>query len=177
MLAKFKTMKRAVKDTRGAAALEFALVAGPLIVMICGCIELAVIILLSVTLDNATDVAARDIRTGLTTMANTPNATAFKAKICNNMGWLSASCVDSLRVDVSTFKTFNDVKAPTAIQNGQFIPASNFSYTIGAGSEIQMVNAYYEWPMFTPFLSAGLTTLSNNDVVIRSSSVFRNEPF
>jgi hypothetical protein len=40
-----------------------------------------------------------------------------------------------------------------------------------------MVRAYYEWPMFTPFLQAGMTTLSNKNAVVTAKVVFRNEPF
>ena len=62
------------------------------------------------------------------------------------------------------------------IKNGEFETA-NFAYVIGSGSKIQMVRAYYEWPMFTPFLQAGMTTLSNKNAVITAKVIFRNEPF
>lgn len=168
-------LKGFARSRDGAAAVEFALVAGPLVFLICACIELAMVILLSVTLDNATDVASRQIRTGLTTSANT-SVTAFKQKICDNMGWLSASCMGSLKVDVTTYSNFADVPTTDLLKNGAFDTA-NFKYNIGGASKIQLVRAYYEWPLITPFLNAGLTTLSNQDAVITAKVVFRNEPF
>ncbi len=162
-------------DRRGAAAVEFALVAMPLIFMIMSCFELALIILLSVTLDNATDLISRQVRTGILTQANS-SAAIFKQKICDNMGWLQGTCPGALRVDVQTYDSFAAVPTSDLIKNGQFDTA-NFSYNLGAGSKIQMVRAYYEWPLFTPFLQAGLSTLSNKDAVITSKVVFRNEPF
>ncbi len=155
--------------------MEFALVAGPLIFLICACIELALIILLSVTLDNATDLASRNIRTGLTTQANS-TVTTFKQSICNNMGWLSGSCMANLYVDVQTYNSFALVPTTDLIKNGQFDTA-NFAYVIGTGSKIQMVRAYYDWPLITPFLDAGLSQLSNKDAVVSAKIVFRNEPF
>jgi len=175
-LAHFRFAGRCLKDCRGAAAVEFALVAGPLIFLICACIELAVVILLSVTLDNATDIASRDIRTGISTQKTLPTVNDFKQKICSNMGWLGGNCMDNLRVDVQTYNSFAGVPLTEPIVKGKFVPA-NFSYVIGGGSKIQMVRAYYEWTMFTPFLEGGLSTLSNKDVVISAKVVFRNEPF
>ncbi len=166
---------RFFRNEEGAAAVEFALVAGPLIFLICGCIELAMVILLSVTLDNATDVASRQIRTGVTTTANS-SAVTFAKTICDNMGWLASSCAGSLHVDVTTYNNFGDVPTADLIKSGKFDTA-NFKYTIGGASKIQLVRAYYEWPLITPFLNAGLSTLSNKDAVITSKVVFRNEPF
>jgi len=162
-------------DKRGAAALEFALVAAPLIMLICGCLELALIILLSVTLDNATDMTAREIRTGITTQANS-TATSFKQEICSRMGWLGGSCMSQLMVDVQTYPTFANVPTTDLIANGK-LQTSNFVYNIGVGAKIQMVRAYYDWPLITPFLDAGLSTLSNGDAVVSAKAVFRNEPF
>lgn len=168
-------LSRFRRDGRGAAAVEFAMVAGPLIFLICACIELALIILLSVTLDNATDRASRDIRTGITTAGNS-SLTTFKQSICNNMGWLSGSCMTNLHVDVETYSSFAAVPTADLIKNGQFDTA-NFQYTIGTGSKIQMVRAYYEWPLITPFLDAGLSTLGNRNAVVSAKVIFRNEPF
>ncbi len=165
-----------LKDKRGSAAVEFALVAGPLIFLICACVELALVFLVSVTLDNATDLASRDIRTGLTTNANT-SVQQFKQKICDRMSWLGGSCVSNLQVDVQTYSSFADLnKALPPIEDGKF-KAANFNYVIGAGSRVQMVRVYYEWPLITPLLDGGLSKLGNHNAVIDAKAVFRNEPF
>jgi Flp pilus assembly protein TadG len=160
---------------KGTAAVEFALVAGPLIVMIFACLELALIILLSVTLDNATDIASRQIRTGITTQANS-DVNSFKQSICDNMGWLGATCMSDLMVDVQTYNSFGAVPNTDLIKDGEFETA-NFAYKIGAGNSIQLVRAYYQWHLFTPFLESGLKLLDNGDAVIATKVVFRNEPF
>lgn len=170
-----RTIRR-LKDTRGSTAVEFALVAGPLIFLICACAELALIFLVSVTLDNATDRASRDIRTGLTTNANT-SVEQFKQKICDNMSWLGGNCISSLQVDVQTYSSFADLSnAPPPIEDGKF-KASSFNFNIGPGSRIQMVRVYYEWPLITPMLDGALSKLGNNDAVVSAKAVFRNEPF
>ncbi|ESQ90720.1 hypothetical protein ABAC460_07780 [Asticcacaulis sp. AC460] len=170
-----KRLQSLSRNQEGAAAVEFALIAGPLVFLICACIELALVILLSVSLDNATDVASRQIRTGAATSGNT-SLGQFKQKVCDNMGWLSGSCMSSLKVDVTTYNNFSEIPTADLIKNGEF-DDTKFKFNIGGASKIQLVRAYYEWPLITPFLNAGLTTLSNKDAVITSKVVFRNEPF
>ncbi len=162
-------------NRRAAAAVEFALVAGPLVFMICACLELGMIVLVSATLDNATDLMARNIRTGITTSTNT-TATQFKQSICDNMGWLSATCPSSLNVDVQTYPSFAGVVLTDPVVSGK-LQTSTMVFNTGTGSQIVMVRAYYDWPLFTPFLSAGLSTLSSGDALLSAKVVFRNEPF
>lgn len=175
MAASIWSLRKMARNTRGAAAVEFALIAFPLCLLIFACLELAFVVLLSVTLDNATDLAARKIRTGITTQGNS-TAVSFRQEICGNMGWLQGSCSASLKIDVQTYNSFAEVPTADLIKDGEF-DSANFAYVIGGGAKIQMVRAYYEWPLFTPFLQGGLTTLSNKNVVISSKVVFRNEPF
>jgi Flp pilus assembly protein TadG len=170
-----RLQRRFGRDRKGAVAVEFALVAFPLVFLLLACFELAMVIVLSVTLDHATDVTARQIRTGILTQSNS-TAAAFVQKVCDNMGWLASTCPSSLHVDVQTYDSFAQVPTTDLIKNGQFDTA-NFAYNIGGGSKIQLVRAYYEWPLFTPLLQTGLATLSNKDAVISSKVVFRNEPF
>ena len=170
-------LSRFSADNQAAAAVEFALIAAPLIFMICACIELAMVFLVDVTLDNATTIASRTIRTGSVTSSNTTQA-QFKQAICDNMGWLSASCPSSLTIDVRTYNTFSAVAtAPSPVVNGAWDKTNPVQYSTGSGSQIQMVRAYYDWPLFTPILNGGLSTLSNGDALLSAIVVFRNEPF
>jgi Flp pilus assembly protein TadG len=164
------------RDAKGGfAAVEFAMLALPLMLMIFGCLEMALIILLSVTLDNATDVASRNIRTGITTSANS-DVTKFRNTICDNMGWLGATCMNDLKVDVKTYNSFADVPLTDLVSDGKFQTGS-FGYDVGGSQAIQLVRVYYQWPLFTPFLEGGLTKLDSGDAVINTKVVFRNEPF
>ncbi|MDC7685155.1 pilus assembly protein [Asticcacaulis sp. BYS171W] len=168
-------LKALWRDRRGATALEFAMVAMPFIMMIMACFELALIVLVSVSLDIATEKAAREIRTGVTTSST--SLSDFKTKICNNISWLGSSCVGNLQVDVRTYDNFAlAAQATTPIKDGAY-DSTKMSYAIGGGSKIQLVRAYYQWKMFTPFLKTGMTTLSNGNAVLSSKVVFRNEPF
>jgi Flp pilus assembly protein TadG len=171
---RLKRMKRFPADRKAAVAVEFAMIAAPLVFMMCACVELAMLFLVNVTLDNATDVAARGIRVGTTTSSNTTLA-QFKQSICNNMGWLSGSCTGSLTVDVETYTSFANVPLTLPVANGKLTISD--TYTTGTGSQIQMVRVFYDWPLFTPLLNGGLSSLSNGDALVTYKAVFRNEPF
>lgn len=157
----------------GAAAVEFALIAVPLLALIFACIELALILILQVTLDNATQRASREIRTGIVTAGNS-SVNDFQTTVCNNMGWVEGLCADSLRVDVRTFDSFAQVPLTDPIKNGEFEVTA---YNLGGGTRIQLVRTYMPWPLLSPFMSGGFSTLKNGDAVVSSKVVFRNEPF
>ncbi len=175
---RFKRLAGFGSDRKAVVAVEFALIAAPLVFMICACVELCMVFFVSVTLDNATQMAARGIRTGNTTTTNTTKA-QFAADICNNMGWLAGSCPTSLALDVEAPTSFPNaaqlVAANPVSSNGQFQAPLN--YNVGTGSQIQLIRAYYTWPLFTPLLNPGLVTLGSGDALLTSTVIFRNEPF
>ncbi len=160
-----------------------ALVATPFLVLLFGIIELAMIFLISSSLENATAQASRTIRTGEMQTTGTSTAAAFKAAICNNFGWLQSDCATNLYVDVRTFTTFAAagafVASPAAadqpIANKTF-DATKLQFTPGGPSDIVVVRAYYQWPLIVPGMTKALETLTNK-AVITSIATFRNEPY
>jgi Flp pilus assembly protein TadG len=164
-----------VRNTKGATAVEFALIAAPLVFLIMACFELALVILVSVSLDNATAKAARDIRTGITTSSNS-SLNTFKQKICDNMTISSSSCMTDLILDVDTYNNFALVPTTDPVVAGAFDP-SQLGYNIGSGSKVQLVRAYYEWTVVSPFLFTGTSLMANGKRVLSTKVVFKNEPF
>src|SRR4249920_1192115 len=82
-LARF--VARFVGAERGATAIEFALISLPLIALIMGTLELALVLLVVTTLETATESASRLIRTGeFQTSAATTRAD-FKGLVCQRM--------------------------------------------------------------------------------------------
>lgn len=166
---------RAARD--GAAAVEFALVATPFIALLFGILELGMVFMVSTTLDNATEAAARTIRTGQVQLAGSPTQAKFKTAICDNMAWLGSSCSSSLHVDVRTYSYFKDVTAPDLTTKGAF-DEKKTQFVPGAPEAIVVVRAYYEWSLITPMLNEGLQTYKGSGKRMISSTVtFRNEPY
>jgi len=163
------------KDRSGATAVEFALVAGPLFLMLCAVLELGFIFLLSATLDNATASIARTIRTG----SIGPNATAdtFRDKICEGLGWLQGRCESELSVDVRTFANFSNMNPPNPVTESGAFDKGQLVYQPGGPGDIVLVRAFYPWKLLTPYLSGGLSRLDDGSALMTAATTFRNEPY
>lgn len=171
-------VRRFARARRGATAVEFAIIALPFLVLLFGIIELGMVFLVYTTLQNATDAAARQIRTGefQTGGANTKND--FKTLVCNNMTWLSAPCSANLTIDVQTFATFSTLSATGPTNAATFDPNSTCFFT-GLPGDIVLVRAYYQWKIFTPLLNASLVNMGagSGNRLISAATSFRNEPW
>src|SRR5579864_1011930 len=108
-------MLRFALGRRGAAAVEFALVSIPFLMLTFGIIEIGLIYFASISLENATYAAARQIRTGQLQNAGGSTATAFTTLVCNNMSWMGSSCPSNLSVSVRTFSSFQAVTSTNPV--------------------------------------------------------------
>lgn len=167
---------RFARATGGATAVEMGLIAMPFLALMFGIIELALIFLVSASLENATDEAARTIRTGQLQTGAAATAATFKTSICNNLGWLQGDCGANLYVDVETFPTFAAVIAPQAVVNKTFNPAA-LVFNPGGPGNIVVVRAYYQWTLVAPLMSQALVQLGGGKTLITSTAAFRNEPY
>ena len=175
-----RLIRRFARQERGAAAVEFALVAAPFLALLFGIIELGLLFMGSVTLDNATQAAARQVRTGQVVSPSTPSGketskAAFRDSICNNMGWMKGDCLTNLVVDVRTFTQFKDVTYNNPIQNGTFNPGQT-TFDTGGPSQIVLVRAYYPWKLYVP-LASGALDKTGGKTLLTSVTTFRNEPY
>lgn len=181
---KTRRLHRFAGDRKGATAVEFAIVALPFLMMIFATFELAIVFLISLSLDNATANAARQIRTGSVQAsgggASSTAAGNFKTVICNSMGWLQSQCQTNLSVDVRTLPQFQNPSAPNPLVTSggtTTFNASSLCFYSGNAGDIVLIRSFFQWPLLTPFLNAGLQRLSNGSAVITSTATFRNEPF
>ncbi len=134
------------------------------------------IFLISASLENGMDIAARTIRTGQLQSGSSATSAAFKTSICNTFGWFQADCTSHLSVDVRTYSTFAAVTAPTVVQNGTFNSAA-LTFTPGGPNDIVVVRAYYQWPLIAPFFDQALQQLNGGSALLTSTAAFRNEPY
>ena len=168
---------RLARAEGGAAAVEFALMAIPFFLLLFGIIELALIFLLSTTMDNAAGEVARRIRTGELQTQGGATPQAFKTAICDTLGWLKGDCESNLYVDVRTFTTFQQAgAAETPIKDDKFDP-SQFQFQLGQPNSIVVVRAYYKWPFITPLVSQAMAQFADGTTVLMSTVTFRNEPY
>jgi Flp pilus assembly protein TadG len=179
-LKKVRFLARFARARRGATAVEFAIVAAPFLALLMGIIDLALAYTASITLDNAVQAAAREIRTGQTTSptgatAQETSRLAFRDKVCANMGFMSSDCASKLTVDVRTVTQFSDIALSSPISNGVFNPGS-LQFNTGGASQIVLVRAYYQWDLYAPMMNTAMVKLPGK-TLLTSVTTFRNEPY
>jgi Flp pilus assembly protein TadG len=171
-------LERFAAAERGAVAVEFAMIALPFMVLLFGIFELGMVFLVSVTLQSATDAAARDIRTGRFQSSGAATKADFKNLVCNNMSWLTGICQTKLTVDVQTFASFNNLDATGQVDPTTFNPNAT-CWSSGTAGDIVLVRTFFQWDVFTPLLDASLVNMGNgsNKRLISTAVSFRNEPW
>lgn len=190
LLSRLETYRR---DAQGVVALEFAFLALPFLVIILALLELALVFLMSASLDTAMERAARSIRTGglqtdpayagmTGTALEDQQETDFKAKVCREMAWLASGCSNALHVDVRTFADWVGTNTCDPIQPGTGGAGPTFDedailFRTGGPRDIVLVRGYYRWPLITPFVSQALVDLDGGVKLITSTQTFRNEPY
>ncbi len=169
-------VKRFGRAERGATAVEFALISLPLIALILGTLELAMILLVVTSLETATEGASRRIRTGefQTSAANT--RADFKALVCGGMSWLSSQCNANLTVTSQVFNDFGTLAGTPPMSGATFV-AGGGCFSTGNPTDIVLVRAYFTWPLFAPLLNVVLDNTGSGRRLLSAATAFRNEPY
>ncbi len=163
---------RGRRGERGATLVEFALVAVPFFLLVFGILELAFIFWGTYELENATEDAGRQIRTG---QAQAASQSEFVDLVCSRVTLLS-ECSSKLQVDVRTFSSFGDIEAnsPNPLDGDQEL-INSFNFNQGGPRSIVLVSTFYQWPLFTGITSLSLSNMAGGDRLLRASAAFRNE--
>lgn len=170
--------RRFARAKRGAVAVEFAFVAIPFLLLLFGIVELALVFTATTTLEQATESAARKVRTGefQTTTAGTKQA--FRESICARMSWLSTQCSTNLYIDVRTFSSFGTVSS-TPLYDPNLFTTHQTCWAASQASDIVLVRSYMEWRLLTPLMNAALVNMGagTGKRMLTAAAAFRNEPY
>ena len=162
-------------STSGSAAIEFAFVAPIFFVFLMGTMETGIIYLGDFVLQNATNDAARQIRTGQVALNGTTQA-QFRTTICNEIAPL-LSCDSNLQIDVETFTNFGGASVTNPITaSGQLDPTLN-NWQPGTVCSVVLVRSFYTWQVATPFLTPFLVNVNSTSHLLTAAVAFRNEPY
>jgi Flp pilus assembly protein TadG len=173
-------------DTRGATAVEFALIALPFFVLVIGIITVGMQYLTSHSLALGVDVASRELRTG---EAQKDGITVgqFRQAVCNAAGAMIA-CDERLVIHIKSRPTFAELMPITpCLTNGRLTPpegdlSDGIRTRSGDASTAVVVSACYEWDAgFGPWqVIWNLLTSERVDrgkPIISAATAFRSEPF
>jgi Flp pilus assembly protein TadG len=170
-----RSFLRGRRGERGVTLIEFAIVAVPFFFLVFGTMELGLVLWGTYELENATEDAARMIRTGQV-HSQYIGESGFKTLVCERVVLLS-QCQTRLRLDVRSYGSFS------AIGNDNFQPLDPTSKELGTAFQWQatqpraivVVRTFYPWPLFMGLTSAVLSNMAGGDRLLWATAVFRNE--
>jgi Flp pilus assembly protein TadG len=189
-LARVKTF---VRETRGATAVEFALIAPMLLLTVLFIMSIGYMIFMNQALDYATQKAARQIRTGQVQTAAITTQSAFATQVVCPLlpSFFNCSNVIVNSQDMGTISSIpSDGVYPyeynqfiNTAQTGLTVPGlsnSSTTFCTGSGQTFVFLQILYPVPFFLSFLSSSTiaTTYNGQKVyLIMSTATFLNEPF
>lgn len=167
---------------RGAAAIEFALVAAPFLALLVALFQTAIVFFAARVLDEVTEEASRYILTGQAQQSNMTQA-QFNNFICtgtNTATLVSAlfNC-NNLMVNVESYSDFASANTatPTLTFNANGTVSNTWTYAPGTPGSIVVVQVMYQWPIVLGPLGFNLSNLSNGNRLLVSNAVFKSEPY
>jgi Flp pilus assembly protein TadG len=175
-LRRLLTRMRA-RSRAGSAAIEFAMVAPVFFLFIFGTIESGIIYFAGTALQNATDDAARMVRTG---QASGMTAAQFKSQICGEISGLigAATCTANLQIDIRQFSNFATASYPSVTNaNGSLNTAAMTYPATLQPCEVVLVRAFYPWSIISPRMQPLLQNMPNGQYLLAAAAAFRSEPY
>ena len=172
-------------DERGFAAVEFAIIALPFLLLLVGLMSISLYFFTNFTMENAVLSAARAIRTGqlqqsqgayagLTT--NEDRKTAFKAAMCAKAPTF-LDCANRAVVLVQSSSTFGGIVEPVCTSNGTLVTQATANFSPGSASSVVLVTVCYPWQFGGKLPIFKLSNLSDGSVLMQASAAFRTEPY
>jgi Flp pilus assembly protein TadG len=166
---------RLAGDRRGAAAVEFAMIAAPFFFLIFGLLEVCMLFIMSTVMEHATSEASRPLRTGEAQEALMTQE-QFRQAVCAEL-FDMLDCDTRLSIDVRTISDFASSPIGAPMDEDGNLENEDFRFEPGGPNEIVAVRVFYEWDLITPILSKPLQNMAGNKHMLMVSTVFRNEPF
>lgn len=169
-------MHKIRRDRRGATAVEFALFAIPLVMLILGIIEIAMLSAAGTMLQGATDDAGRLIRTGQVQSAGDPRG-MFEDLLCDKVDiYLDCS---GLRFEAIPLDEGFSSAGDAAARFNADGDLEDQGFDPGRENDVILIRVAYRYPLITPligpiFADAGAR---GNTKLIMSTTVIKNEPY
>lgn len=164
------------RSTRGAAAVEFALVSAPLVAIILAMLQTSMVFFFEQTLQTVAQRSARQLMTGAAQTASMTQS-QFHSLVCTNAGNLF-TC-NNIMVDVQAASTFSATNtSPIALTyNGSGTVTNSWNYAPGNPGDVVIVRLMYDWPVFGQMLGLGLSNQPDGGYLMVATAVFKNEPY
>jgi hypothetical protein len=185
-----KSIRHFAKCQRGATAMEFAFVMPILLLFTVGILEFSMMFLAQNTLENATNYASREGKTGHVDSGMTREEYMLfliQSRISRLMD------IEKLTLDTKVYRSLEDVGKPEpytdANNNNQYDLGETYTDTnlnghwdpdigvegLGNSGEVVVYTVIYPWQTLTPFLG---NILGNDGIIgLTSRILVKNEPY
>ena len=157
------------------AAVEFTLVGMPFIVMLIGIVEMCLFFSTAVSMEGATQAAARMIRTGQVQTSGNPLQT-FENEMCQQVSGLVNCAGLQYQVLPIAGNNFGNAAAmaPQFDANGNLL---NQGFDPGTSSQDVLVRVVYQYSFITPLLATIVSGSASAKALLMSTIVIQNEPY
>lgn len=168
-----RTFRQFTKDRKGSAAIEFAILALPFLVLIFAIIELAIMYFVDSGLDAAVHKAVRQVRVGTAKSASW-DINKFKTAVCAELAY-SFSCSANLKVRATVITDMNSVTKISGISGGTLTVTEDFN--IGGSGDYVLIQTFLPWDPVMKLYAFSGGRLSDGRYVLGAAELFKNEPF
>jgi len=189
-MKRMRLLHRLQREERGVTAIEFAVVAPVLSLLLLGIIEFALIMVVYNTMEGATAISSRLGKTGYVGSTLTRQQTILNAIIDR-----TGSLIDTSKLTVTSkfYKQYDQINDPEPFidANGNSSYDAGETYTdingnaqwdsdmgssgYGSAGDVVVYKVSYPWPLATPIMS-NLIGL-NGIYTITTHAVVKNEPY
>lgn len=172
----FRHFHRWRRREDGVAAVEFALIATPLFLMIVGILEIAMFFAAGTALEGGASAASRLLRTGQAQLSADPEET-FRVALCDHVRPMipcDRMQYEVIRLDDNTFQGAENYE-PEFDDDGNLVPSP---FSTGNSNDVIMVRTVYRYEFLTPFLGSLITgDPGRNWSMHMAMSVIKAEPY
>jgi Flp pilus assembly protein TadG len=169
---------RFLRDRRAGAAVDFALVLLPFLIVLMVMINSALILLAGQVLQTAATSAGRLVLTGQAQNANY-TAAQFKSTVCASLT-VMFNCASNLYIDVESTSTssFSGISLANPTNSNGTLNTSGFGYSLGNPGDLVIVRLIYQWPIAgSGLVGALMNPVSPSNYTLVATIAFRNEPY
>lgn len=173
------------RDARGVVALEFGLVVFPFLILVFGVVSVGIYYFQVSSIENAAQVAARDIRVGKLqqgggsysgTTTDAQRKASLLTAFCASASTLP-SCASRTAVIVQSSANFSGISAPSCATNGSLVNNATTTFSAGASSSVVLVTFCYSMSLLNVPFFGSKGGLSDGSYLVQASVAFRTEPY
>lgn len=179
-------IKNIKKNEEGTTAVEFAIIAPLLFVILFAVVELGILYVRMNVVSDGIEEVSRIIKTGQKFSASRPTcnseADCFVNQFCDNVDTIN-KCTHGINFsyDVQAFTALHEINNNTPLpcpsENGGGGASNNPSFNAGDSSSIVMIRVCYELPIINPYLRTSFKALPNGNIRYAKTEIFANEPY